>query len=106
MTSMIRQCDVFPTPFRRDREVRPYVVVVQSDHYSTNSRICAPLVAERFLKPDGRLNPVFEIDGKRYYLHPLELALIPARVLHAPIANLEADRDRIIAALDLVFTGV
>jgi toxin CcdB len=106
MISMIRQCDVYPTPFRRDREERPYVVVVQSDRYPTNSRVCAPLVAERFLNPNGRLNPAFEIDGKKCYLHPLELVPLPVRVLRAPIANLEADRDRIIAALDLVFTGV
>lgn len=103
---MIRQCDVFPTPFRRDREERPYIVVVQSDQYPTSSRICAPLVVERFLKPSGRHNPLFEIDSKRYYLHPFELASIPIRALRVPITNLEAYRDRIVAALDLVFTGV
>jgi toxin CcdB len=103
---MIRQCDVFPTPFRRDRLERPYIIVVQSDHYPTPARLCAPLVAERFLKPNGRLNPLFEIDGAKCYLHPIELASIPTRVLRAPITNLEQHRDRIIAALDLVFTGV
>ena len=103
---MIRQCDVFPTPFRRDREERPYIVVVQSNQYPTSSRLCAPLVAERFLKPNGRLNPLFEINGKRYYFHPLELASLPIRALRGPITNLEADRYRIIGALDLVFTGV
>jgi hypothetical protein len=106
MTSMIRQCDVFPTPFRRDRNERPYIVVVQSDQYPTSSRICAPLVVEGFLKPSGRLNPLFEIDGKKYYLQPLELASIPVRALRIPITNLEPYRDRIVAALDLVFTGV
>ena len=106
MISTIRQCDVFPTPFRRDRQERPFVIVVQSDQYPTASRICAPLVAERFLTPNGRLNPLFEIDGKKYYLHPLELAPLPVRVLRARVTNLEAHRDRIVAALDLVFTGV
>jgi len=103
---MIRQCDVFPTPFQRDREERPYIIVVQSNQYPTSSRLCAPLVAERFLKPSGRLNPMFEIDGKKYYLHPLELASLPIRALRTPITNLDAYRDLIVAALDLVFTGV
>ena len=103
---MIRQCDVYPTPFRRGREERPYIIVVQSDQYPTPARICAPLVAQRFLKPNGRLNPLFEIDGEKCYFHPIELASVPLRALRIPITNLEAHRHRIVAALDLVFTGV
>jgi toxin CcdB len=103
---MIRQFDVFATPLRRGREERPYLVVVQSDRFAMLSRICAPLVAERFLKPDGRLNPLVVVAGQRCFLHPVELVTLPIHALRSPLANLEADRHRIIAALDLVFTGI
>jgi toxin CcdB len=103
---MIRQFDVFHSPLRRGRDERPYIVVVQSNRYPTDSRICAPLVAARFIQPDGRLNPGFTIAGTRCHLHPLELITLPLRALKSPLASLEGERHLIIAALDLAFTGV
>jgi hypothetical protein len=38
------------------------------------TRIRVPLVAEKFLKPESRLNPQIEIDGQKYYIHALEIA--------------------------------
>jgi CcdB protein len=106
ISTMIRQFDVFLTPFRNDTVERPYYVVVQSDRYQTLSRVCVPFIAERFLRPDGRLNPRFELEGKGCFLHPIELLSMPTALLRSKIANLEADRYRIVSALDLVFTGV
>lgn len=103
---MIRQFDVFVTPFRRDRTERPYYIVVQSSLIDNASRVCVPLISERFLKPWGRLNPAFQIEGSKVYFHPVEIITLPVRVLKTSIANLERDRDRIVAALDLVFTGI
>jgi CcdB protein len=102
----IRQFDVVATPFRRDRAYRPYVVVLQAAWIESATRICAPLVLERHLRPYGRLNPPFRIEGHKVYFHPVELAALPARVLTQAIDNLETDRDRLIAALDLVFLGI
>lgn len=103
---MTRQFDVHLTPFRRDKEIRPFIVVVQSDRIDNASRVCAPLVAARFLVPDGRLNPAFTVNGQKCFLHPAELATFPLRQLRDPVANLEDARERIVAALDLVFTGI
>jgi hypothetical protein len=103
---MIRQFDVVASPLRRGTEERPYIVIVQCDRVQTLSRICAPLVAARFLRPQDRLNPPFTVQGLPCYFHPIELITLPVRALQNPVANLEADRDRIIAALDLVFTGI
>jgi hypothetical protein len=103
---MTRQFDVFENPLRRGREERPFIVIVQSDRYPTNSRVCAPLVDARFIFPDGRLNPVFTVAGVRCCFHPLELITVPLHALRAPRANLEADRHHLVAALDLAFTGV
>lgn len=103
---MIRQFDVYPTPLRASKQERPYVLVLQSSLIDSQSRVCAPLVAERFIRPDGRLNPLFQIESLRCYLHPIELITLAVRVLRTPVANLESERARIIAALDLVFTGI
>jgi len=104
---MTRQFDVFANPSRRGSEERPYVVVVQSGFLDdVVTRVCVPLIAERFLRPMDRLNPPFEINRRKYYFHPAEIMTIPNRLLRTPVANLESHRDRIIAALDLVFTGI
>jgi toxin CcdB len=101
------QFDVFPNPSRRGTDERPYVVVVQSKFLSdVATRVCVPLIAERFLRPIHRLNPAIEILRERFYFHPVEMVTIPVRLLRAPVANLEDQRDRIIGALDLVFLGI
>ena len=104
---MSNQFDVFPNPSRRGIEERPFVVVVQSKFLNdVGTRICVPLIAERFLKPVSRLNPLFEISKRQCYFHPVEFMTIPVRLLRSPVANLELYRDRIVAAIDLVFTGI
>ncbi|MBI3675575.1 MAG: CcdB family protein [Proteobacteria bacterium] len=104
---MIRQFDVFPNPSKRGRAERPFVVVIQSSFVAgVSSQLCAPLVVEGELHPDRRLNPAFRIGDQILYLHPVEITPIPARLLRTVAANLGSERDRIIAALDLVFTGI
>ena len=104
---MIRQFDVFANPSRQGTEERPYVVVIQAAFLdSMPTRLCVPLVATRFLRPTPRLNPQLTVAGQMLYFHPAEIAPIPARLLRAAIANFEHERDRIVAAVDLVFTGV
>src|SRR6185295_3307283 len=99
---MIRQFDVFPNPSRRGLEERPYVVVVQSSLLAElDTRVCVPLIAERFLNPTNRLNPLFDVKQQAVYLHPVEIITIPLRLLRSPIANLGEYREHIIAALDL-----
>jgi len=70
------------------------------------TRICVALVAEEFLKPERRLNPQIEIDGQKYYIHPSEIATFPTKLLRRSVANLEGHRDKIIAALDIIFLGI
>jgi toxin CcdB len=102
----IRQFDVCPTPFKRDKRERPFLVVLQSSLIDSRSRVCGMLVDAQFLEPLGRLNPSFMVEGTKVYFHPIELLTLDGRLLRSPVGNLEAARDRIVAALDLVFTGV
>jgi len=53
-----------------------------------------------------RLNPHFKIKGQAVVLSTAELAGISARVLGQKVASLKNKRDEIIAALDLLFTGI
>jgi toxin CcdB len=101
------QFDVFANPSARGRRERPFLIVIQSDLVGdTRTRVAAPLVAKSEIRPIPRLNPIFRVNGQELHFHPLEIAHIPKELLRTPVANLEAERDRIIAALDMVFTGI
>ncbi len=64
-----------------------------------------PLLARPIGGPP-RLHPALAFDAGTYFLDPAEPVTVLARRMRTPIANLAAERDRILAALDLVFTGV
>jgi toxin CcdB len=104
---MSRQFDVFANPVRVGRDERPYLVVVQHDLYGhLTTRVTAPLVVKDAVKEPSRLHPPLRVLGKIFFLLPEDLSTLPVRYLRNPVANLRIDRDRIIAALDLVFTGI
>ncbi len=103
------QFDVYRNPNPSSRTRIPYLLDVQSgllDPIAT--RVVVPLCKPEVLsgKPAERLNPVFEIEGRKLYLLTPELAGVPRKVLGDPIVNLAAERRAIIDALDLVFTGI
>jgi hypothetical protein len=64
------------------------------------------LVLTSALYPEARLNPEIRVQGKSYYFSPTEVFTISLKRLQNLIVNLDLDRERIVAALDLVFTGV
>jgi hypothetical protein len=104
---MIRQFDVFANPSRIGSEERPYVVSIQSPFWNEiATRICVPLIDERFIRPQGRLNPRIALGPRILYFHPLEVFTLPTRLLRKPIANLGDYSYQIVAALDLMFTGI
>ncbi len=55
--------------------------------------------------PVLRLNPSVTVDGQRLIVMTQELAAIKRKQLKAPVANLSAHREEILAALDFLFTG-
>ena len=104
---MSHQFDVFPNPLRAGREHRPYLVDVQHPFFEERAtRIVAPLVIAAAILPHDRLNPVVTVQRKDLHFSPTEMFTISLRNLRNPVANLSADRDRLIAAIDLVFTGI
>jgi|SRR5580692_10139969 toxin CcdB len=104
---MIRQFDVLTNPVRAMRAEKPYVVVLQHSLFAEiSTRVLAPLVIKAAVANPTRAHPNFEIEGQTLYLSPTDLFTITTRYLGDPVANLEPHRDRVIAALDLVFTGI
>jgi toxin CcdB len=104
---MIRRFDVIANPIASARREKPYLLCIQYNNLNHLAfRVVASFATERIIREPSRLYPQFEIQGVTVFLIPHDVATRPMKQLGTPIANLEADRDRIVAALDLVFTGV
>jgi toxin CcdB len=88
------------------KSVIPYVVIVQSSRFDrARRRVIVPLLLESTLPTtDERLNPMFEIEGKRVVLNPLHMVSMAVDRLGEHVGSLKDDGDRVIAALDLLIT--
>jgi toxin CcdB len=85
----------------------PFLLDVQADllqHLMT--RVVIPLRPEGTMVPAGMLNPIFTVEGQRLILATAELAAVPITSLGPRVASLEAQRYDIIAAIDLLITGI
>lgn len=99
------QFDVYKNP---RKGAFPLLVDVQSDVLERlATRIVVPLTPPKRYgsKPITRLNPV-TIDGGAYVLVFQELAGIPVASLGQRVGSLADRRTELIAALDLLFTGI
>ena len=103
----MKQFDVFANPFPRSRERQPYLATLQSDLLARNldTTVVAPLEPASSGTFADRLNPRVEIDGQSFVLITQELVTIRRSVLGATRGSIAAERDAIIAALDVLFTG-
>jgi toxin CcdB len=83
------------------------VLDLQSDLIDTGTRVVAPLLPiTRALKQITRLEPVFEIEGRRLALHTAEMAAVPDALLsREPVADLSEQDYVIRGAIDMVFSG-
>ena len=100
------QYDVYRNPSQRTQRAIPLLLAVQHDGTSeTASVVMVPLVAPLKAKRHSRLYPLFAITGKEYMLLTPDLASLPRVVLGEPIATLVGERDKIVAALDILLVG-
>jgi toxin CcdB len=67
-----------------------------------------PLAAldERSAPPITGLMPVFEIEGSPVVMHTAEMAGIARKALGPQVSSLAGHRNEIVAALDVVISGV
>ncbi|MEJ0013382.1 MAG: CcdB family protein [Bauldia sp.] len=103
---MSRQFDVHRNAFADGASDPPFLVNLQSDHLEP---IRTVVVAPLWPESDHARPPVFvpiRFSRGEYWLAINELAYIRTSSLGAVAGTLAAQRDRIIRALDLLFTGV
>lgn len=103
------QFSVYRNPNPDTRTAFPLLLDVQSDLIADlGTRVVAPLCPATAMK--GKLmkvlTPVFDVDGKPYVMLTPQLAGISKQQVGAKIADLTRHRDAIIAALDLLITGI
>jgi toxin CcdB len=103
----MKQFDVVANPFPRSRERQPFLVTLQSDLLvrSLDTVVVAPLEQAASGTFADRLNPRVEVDSQAFVLVAQELVTVRKSMLGNPRASIAGDRDAIIAALDLLFTG-
>ena len=101
------QFDVLANPFPASRGRHPFLVALQSDLLarSLDTVVVAPLARAASGTFADRLNPQVVVDGERFALIAQEIATVRKSALRNPVGSLTAERDKIIAALDLLFTG-
>ena len=102
------QFDVYFNPNAATRKVIPYLLDVQADLLDKlSTRVVVPLVlAEEMGLAAKYLNPQFKVKGATVVMSTAELAGVSNRSLGDKAASQKNKRDEIIAALDLLFTGI
>ena len=87
----------------------PLVVDVQADVlHRLATRIAVPLMAlERYGgRPITRLNPIVKFKGVDYVILFQDLVSVSTSMFGSRVGTLQSKRAEIIAALDLLFTGI
>jgi toxin CcdB len=91
------------------RSKPPYFLVLQSDLVrAVKTVVVAPLYLSRESATPNlpRLHPIFAIGEAQMTLMPTLMAAVQRNFLGAQIASLAEHRNDIIAAIDLLFTGI
>lgn len=72
------------------------------------TRVVVPLISlKRYgARPITRLNPIAKVKGTDYVLVFQELAAVPATALGGTVGSLAGRRSELVAAVDLLFTGL
>jgi toxin CcdB len=91
----------------RNRDADGYLLDVQNDLLDDlNVRVLVPLMLpEHAPKPAHRLNPAFEIEGRRVLMVTQYLSAVPVAELGLLAGNLRAHDNEITEALDMLFQG-
>ncbi|HEY1709190.1 MAG TPA: CcdB family protein [Rhizomicrobium sp.] len=104
---MIRQFDVLANPVASARRAWPFLLCVQHDNLSyLPFRLVAPLALTQVIREPSRLYPQVRVGRSALIFIPHDLTSRPVKQLGEPVASLLSERERIVAALDLVFTGI
>lgn len=86
----------------------PFLIDVQADLLSDlETRVVVPLVREAaFGRRASRLHPLFTVEGQQVVMATHLLAAVRRGTLGSPLGSLLDQRNAIIAAIDVLWTGV
>jgi toxin CcdB len=103
----MKQFDVVANPFPRSRERQPFLVALQGDLLvrSLDTVVVAPLEPALSSTFADRLNPRVELEGQSFVLVAQELVTVRKSALGNARGSIAGERNAIITALDLLFTG-
>lgn len=91
------------------KETYPYFVDVQNVLLSDlNSRLVIPLISHDSLGQTDtkRLCPVIQLDGGDFVLLTHQMTSVPKSILKTEVTSLEEFRYEILAAIDMLITGI
>ncbi len=101
------QFDVYRNTNRATNDAIPYLIDVQTDLLDVlKTRVVIPLERCNNNKPVQTLSPVFTVEDTPVMMCTPELAGIYAKHLGEHVGSLAEYRQEIMAALDLLFSGV
>jgi toxin CcdB len=103
------QFNVHRNPNAASRASFPFLLDVQSDLISDlGTRVVVPLCPASAMKGKliRNLMPTFAIEGKHYAMLTPQLAGILIKQLGPKVSDLSEKRNEIVAALDLLITGI
>lgn len=87
----------------------PYLLDVQAEMLERlRTRVVVPLMTvKRYgARPITRLNPIVKVKGTEHVIVFQEVAAIPTSALGKSVASLAGRRADLVAAIDLLFTGI
>ena len=101
------QCDVHLNADDPTGQI-PWLIDVQSNLLSDlETRVVVPLIrATAFGRRAARLHPAFVVDGDDVVLATHLIAAIRKRSLGPAVASLSGQRDAVLSALDVLWSGV
>jgi toxin CcdB len=101
------QFDVYLNPNPVSKKYAPYLLDIQNDLFeSLTTRVVIPLFSAKSMRtPAGKLNPEFNINGKKVYMSTAEIAGIPQSAVGKYVCSLSYHRTQIINALDFLISG-
>jgi toxin CcdB len=102
------QFDVSRNPNPDSADAVPYLLDIQADLLDgLNTRVVVPLLTKTAMGKTAKiLNPMFNIENQQVVMSTAELAGVSVRSLGDKVCSVAQHRDEIIAALDLLFTGI
>lgn len=105
----MRQFDVFKNPNPRSAKDVPLLLLVQHSLLEVlDTRLMVPLVPLSAVgkRPITRLNPTLKVKGDTYVLLAQQLGTVRTSSLGRAIENIDQQRDLVLAAIDVVLSGV